>query len=211
MPRTTARRNSNGSRSSPGAYPTNSAVKAELNAGGLPTAAPKGRDAKRRVITRPGVFARAAADCCTAAASAAANRCFLARGVMTRSSGTVVFANGKESGPWGSKITAMAAVVRDLRWAVESIDYRGLDDPGARVRKLIGLGKDLKGPLVLVGSSMGGHVSAAAASELGARGLFLLAPAFYMAGFGKETAPHIAPPPPPSPPPPTILRPVRPP
>src|SRR5260370_42585237 len=76
MPRTTARRNSNGSRTLPGAYPTNSAVKAELNAGGLPTAAPKGRDAKRRAITRPGVFARVPADCCTAAASAAANRCF---------------------------------------------------------------------------------------------------------------------------------------
>src|SRR3984893_3191592 len=104
---------------------------------------------------------------------------------MTRSLGTVVFSHGKESGPWGSKITAMAAVVRDLGVAVESVDYRGLDDPGARVRKLIGLGKEFKGPLVLVGSSMGGHVSAAAASPLGARGLFLLAPAIYMAGFVK--------------------------
>ena len=106
---------------------------------------------------------------------------------MTRSLGTVVFSHGKESGPWGSKITAMAAVVRALGVAVESVDYRGLDDPGARVRKLIGLGKEFKGPLVLVGSSMGGHVSAAAASPLGARGLFLLAPAFYMAGFEKYT------------------------
>jgi predicted alpha/beta-hydrolase family hydrolase len=106
---------------------------------------------------------------------------------MTRSLGTVVFSHGKESGPWGSKITAMAAVVRDLGVAVESVDYRGLDDPAARVRKLIGLGKGFKGPLVLVGSSMGGHVSAAAASELAARGLFLLAPAFYMAGYEEYT------------------------
>jgi alpha/beta superfamily hydrolase len=41
--------------------------------------------------------------------------------------------------------------------------------------------------MVLVGSSMGGHVSAAAAKRLGARGLFLLAPAFYMAGYEQYT------------------------
>jgi pimeloyl-ACP methyl ester carboxylesterase len=111
---------------------------------------------------------------------------------MTRSLGTVVFSHGKESGPWGAKITAMAAVVRDLRWAVESVDYRGLDDPGDRVRKLIGRGKELEHPLVLVGSSMGGYVSAAAASALGARGLFLLAPAFYMAGYEEYTPQDVA-------------------
>jgi pimeloyl-ACP methyl ester carboxylesterase len=111
---------------------------------------------------------------------------------MTRSSGTVVFSHGKESGPWGSKITAMAAVVRELGVAVESVDYRGLDDPGARVRKLVAVGKELESPLVLVGSSMGGHVSAAAASELGARGLFLLAPAFYMAGYEQYTPRDVA-------------------
>jgi pimeloyl-ACP methyl ester carboxylesterase len=106
---------------------------------------------------------------------------------MTRSFSTVVFSHGKESGPWGSKITAMAAVVRDLGLAVESVDYRGLDDPGDRVRKLLGLKKELKEPVVLVGSSMGGHVSAAAAARLRPRGMFLLAPAFYMAGFEAYT------------------------
>ena len=106
---------------------------------------------------------------------------------MTRSVGTVVFSHGKESGPWGSKITAMAAVVRDLGVAVESVDYRGLDDPGDRVVKLLGLRQEVKDPLVLVGSSMGGHVAAAAASRLGACGLFLLAPAFYMPGYEEYT------------------------
>jgi len=38
-----------------------------------------------------------------------------------------------------------------------------------------------------VGSSMGGHVSAAAAALLKPRGLFLLAPAFYMAGYEAYT------------------------
>ena len=106
---------------------------------------------------------------------------------MSRSFGTVVFSHGKESGPWGSKITAMAAVVRDLGVAVESVDYRGLDDPSVRVKKLTAAGAELKDPVVLVGSSMGGHVSAAAASRLKPRGLFLLAPAFYMAGYEQYT------------------------
>ena len=49
----------------------------------------------------------------------------------------VVFSHGKESGPWGSKITAMADVARSLGMAVESVDYRGIADPAARVEKLV--------------------------------------------------------------------------
>jgi pimeloyl-ACP methyl ester carboxylesterase len=111
---------------------------------------------------------------------------------MTGSFGTVVFSHGKESGPWGSKITAMAAEVRALGWTAESVDYRGLGDPLARVGKLIGFATQLKEPLVLVGSSMGGHVSAAAASALKPAGLFLLAPAFYMAGYEAYTPQDVA-------------------
>ena len=111
---------------------------------------------------------------------------------MSPTVNTVVFSHGKESGPWGAKITAMAAVVRDLNWAVESVDYRGMDDPAQRVEKLLGIGRQLKGPIVLVGSSMGGHVAAAAASRLKAAALFLLAPAFYMPGFEKYTPQDVA-------------------
>lgn len=111
---------------------------------------------------------------------------------MTSSSGTVVFSHGRESGPWGSKITAMAATVRTQGWAVESVDYRGLDDPRDRVAKLLGVGREFQHSLVLVGSSMGGHVAASAASQLGARGLFLLAPAFYMAGYEEYTPQDVA-------------------
>src|ERR1700692_2202709 len=46
--------------------------------------------------------------------------------VMLRSFGTVVFSHGKESGPWGSKITAMAAAGRDMGGAVGSGGYCGL-------------------------------------------------------------------------------------
>jgi pimeloyl-ACP methyl ester carboxylesterase len=111
---------------------------------------------------------------------------------MNNSPPTVVFSHGKESGPWGSKITAMSAVVRDLGLTALSVDYRGLDDPGDRVAKLIEAGTGLTPPLVLVGSSMGGHVAAAAAARLDPRGLFLLAPAFYMAGYEEYTPQQVA-------------------
>ncbi len=102
-------------------------------------------------------------------------------------SSTVVFSHGKESGPWGLKITAMAALARDLGLAAESVDYRGIDDPGARVEKLVAVAAQLPKPIVLVGSSMGGHVSAAAVPRLEPRGMFLLAPAFYMKGYEAYT------------------------
>jgi pimeloyl-ACP methyl ester carboxylesterase len=111
---------------------------------------------------------------------------------LRRTVNTVVFSHGKESGPWGSKILAMAAVARDLNLGVESVDYRGMADPGQRVEKLVQVGGELKWPLVLIGSSMGGHVAAAAATRLAPRALFLLAPAFYMPGFEEFTPQDIA-------------------
>ena len=111
---------------------------------------------------------------------------------MSQTINTVVFSHGKESGPWGAKITAMAAAVRDLGLGVESVDYRGMDDPAQRVEKLLTAGRELPGPIALVGSSMGGHVAAAAASRLDAAALFLLAPAFYMPGFEKYTPQDLA-------------------
>jgi predicted alpha/beta-hydrolase family hydrolase len=111
---------------------------------------------------------------------------------LSQTINTVVFSHGKESGPWGAKITAMATVVRDLGLGVESVDYRGMDDPVQRVEKLLAVARELPGPLALVGSSMGGHVAAAAASRLDATALFLLAPAFYMPGFEKYTPQDVA-------------------
>lgn len=98
----------------------------------------------------------------------------------------VCFSHGKESGPWGTKITALAAIARDLGWAVESIDYQGIDDPDDRVRKLLDWGRDQASPPVHVGSSMGGYVAAKTVARQQARGLFLLAPAFYVPGYEDE-------------------------
>jgi len=102
---------------------------------------------------------------------------------------TVIFSHGQESGPWGTKIRAMAACVRELGCTAESIDYQGIADPAERVRKLIAEASAIDDPLILVGSSMGGHVATAAAAELGAAGLFVLAPAYYMPGFEELTPP----------------------
>lgn len=92
----------------------------------------------------------------------------------------MIFSHGQESGPWGTKIRAMAAAVEALGCRAESIDFRGIADPSARVRKLVRECRGIEGPLLLVGSSMGGHVATAAAAEVCAVGLFVLAPAWYI-------------------------------
>lgn len=95
----------------------------------------------------------------------------------------VIFSHGQESGPWGTKIRAMAELVRGMGCEADSIDYQGIADPMERVEKLVAECSGIADTLVLVGSSMGGHVATAAAERLGAAGLFVLAPAYYMPGY----------------------------
>jgi hypothetical protein len=45
----------------------------------------------------------------------------------------VVFSHGKDSGPWGHKIKALAATVRALGHRAESVDYQGIDSVEQRV------------------------------------------------------------------------------
>ena len=100
----------------------------------------------------------------------------------------VVFSHGLESGPWGTKISAMAEVAKSEGWNVDSVDYRGVNDPRDRVTRLLSFCRDIRGDLVLVGSSLGGYVATSASALLHARGLFLMAPAFYMSGTEQLTA-----------------------
>ena len=102
---------------------------------------------------------------------------------------TVIFSHGQESGPWGTKIRAMAELVRGMGCEADSIDYQGIADPTERVEKCVRECADIEAPLILVGSSMGGHVATAAAERLGAAGLFVLAPAYYMEGYEDLTPP----------------------
>lgn len=100
---------------------------------------------------------------------------------------TVIFSHGQESGPWGTKIRSMAERARSLGCNVDSIDYQGIADPTERVNKILDECAHIEDSLLLVGSSMGGHVATAAATKLGAAGLFVLAPAYYMPGYESLT------------------------
>ena len=97
----------------------------------------------------------------------------------------VCFAHGKESGPWGTKITHLAETARRQGFDVMSPDYSGTHDPRERVRQLLKLAPQAD-ELVLVGSSMGGYVSAQACAALKPAALFLIAPALYFQGWDEE-------------------------
>ncbi len=97
----------------------------------------------------------------------------------------VVFAHGKESGPWGRKITRLAEVARRHGFEVISPDYSHTHDPRARIAQLLYLRPQAQ-RLILAGSSMGGYVSAMACAALQPRALFLIAPALYFPGWDDE-------------------------
>lgn len=105
----------------------------------------------------------------------------------------LIFSHGLDGSPWGTKIKAMAEVARRYPLEVTSIDYANLET-GARVQKLLDVCRSLpepaqptQQPVILVGSSLGGHVATTVATQVPTRGLYLLAPAFYMPGYEHYT------------------------
>jgi alpha/beta superfamily hydrolase len=99
----------------------------------------------------------------------------------------VYFSHGKESGPWGSKITRLANIAKGQGFSVDSIDYSDIVDPDLRVERLINVLEKVEEDFLLVGSSMGGYVSLVASEKVKAKGVFLLAPAIFMQGYKKQT------------------------
>ena len=97
----------------------------------------------------------------------------------------VLFSHGQESGPWGTKITALAQDARNAGLEADSIDYRGMPDPAERAARLVARMRESGGKFLLVGSSMGGYVAVAAAQQQPAAGLFLMAPALAVPGWPK--------------------------
>ncbi|MEJ2519337.1 MAG: alpha/beta fold hydrolase [Desulfuromonadales bacterium] len=100
---------------------------------------------------------------------------------------TVIFAHGRESGPWGTKIRALARVAEAHGSRVVSRDDRGTRDPEQRAAAMIAEARLVEGPLVLVGSSMGGYVAAMTAAAVPLAGLFLMAPAIGMPGYASPS------------------------
>lgn len=106
---------------------------------------------------------------------------------------TLYFAHGKESGPWGSKIQALANIAKKRGFEVFSPDYSEISSPDIRAQHLIDtVAKRKQGNLlVLAGSSMGSYVSTIASEVIQPDGLFLLAPAFYLPGYNnQDPTPH---------------------
>ena len=98
----------------------------------------------------------------------------------------VYFSHGKESGPWGTKITRLAAIAKKLGCDVDSIDYTDTMDPDLRVERLLDVIGNEQGSFVLVGSSMGAYVSLVASETVDAEGVFLMAPALYIPTYKKQ-------------------------
>ena len=94
----------------------------------------------------------------------------------------IVFSHGKESGPWGGKISQLAEVACSLGCTFDSLDYRETSEPDQRIKLLTDyLAGDhcpAQRQVILVGSSMGACVTVAATRYFPVAGLFLLAPAF---------------------------------
>jgi pimeloyl-ACP methyl ester carboxylesterase len=98
----------------------------------------------------------------------------------------LIFSHGLDGSQWGVKITAMAEVARRYELHVESIDYANLDT-AARVQRLLEVCRERGGQFILVGSSLGAHVATTVSTQIATRGLYLLAPAFFMPGFEQYT------------------------
>lgn len=97
--------------------------------------------------------------------------------------GHVVFSHGLEGTPFGTKIRALYEIAEAEGYDVAAVDYRGVNDPDERVQMLHEFCRGFSGHLVLVGSSLGGYVSLAAAPTLHAGGVFLMAPALIEPGI----------------------------
>lgn len=96
----------------------------------------------------------------------------------------VIFSHGKVSGPKGNRIQALSKVCEEQGFDVESLDYRRLHT-NERVTKLNNYLMNLSRPYILVGTSMGGYVSAVAGLSNEPMGIFLISPAVYMDGYAE--------------------------
>lgn len=103
----------------------------------------------------------------------------------------VIYNHGKDSIPWGEKPMALAEVSKRCGFTFISPDYQASNDPDLRVKQLLAMDLSAYQDIVLVGSSMGAYVVTVASEIIRPKGLFLIAPAFYLPGYQcTEFKPH---------------------
>ena len=103
----------------------------------------------------------------------------------------VLYNHGKDSIPWGEKPIALAEVAKRHGFMFISPDYQASNDPDLRVKQLLSMDLSAYQEIILVGSSMGAYVATVASEIIKPKGLFLIAPAFYLSGYQcTEFKPH---------------------
>ena len=95
----------------------------------------------------------------------------------------VIYNHGKDSIPWGEKAIALAEVAKRHGFMFTSPDYQASNDPDLRVKQLLSMDLSAYQEIVLAGSSMGAYVATVASEIIKPKGLFLIAPAFYLPGW----------------------------
>ena len=112
----------------------------------------------------------------------------------------VCFSHGQQGIPWGQKIRQLSLIAKGFNCLVESPDFTNIASPDHRAELLIAhLSKQLKKsensndpeqkplPIILVGSSMGAYTSIIASQSVKPSGLFLMAPALYLANYKNQS------------------------
>lgn len=94
-----------------------------------------------------------------------------------------LYNHGKDSQPWGEKTLALTEIAKKHGYLIDSIDYRDQLNPDDRVQRLLAYKLSEYDEIVLIGSSMGAYVATVAAPVIKPKGLFLLAPAFYLPSY----------------------------
>ena len=95
----------------------------------------------------------------------------------------VVFSHGKEGSPNGSKSKIIREITHRLEMKFTAIDYINCNNVDERVDLLEHTISKINSDIILVGSSMGGYVSAVCSNKNECLGLFLIAPALFLKGY----------------------------
>lgn len=104
----------------------------------------------------------------------------------------IILSHGLNASPAATKVTALAAVAERLGFSHERPDYSDIDADGRvqdierRIARLHERARAAKGPLLLVGSSMGAFISGLVSLQVPVQGLFLMAPPIRIEGYPRQ-------------------------